>query len=39
MDSNMGEIERTAWHFLGPGTGFIIGITLTIIFVWLSKKI
>lgn len=29
----------TAWHFLGPWTGYIIGVTLAVVVIILNKKV
>lgn len=35
----LAEAGRTSWHWLGPWTGYYIGITATLLLIWLNKKI
>ena len=39
MELNVINEGVTAWHFLGPWTGYIIGIIITTAVVILNKKI
>lgn len=32
-------VTQTPWHFLGPWTGYIIGLTLAVFVIWLNKKV
>jgi len=33
------EADSTAWHFLGPWTGYYIGAVAALLVLWINKKI